>query len=251
MSTNAPFEEEGRPRVGHFRPNWPGGEAPVNGGATFNDLKIYLNDDLFERRRSPSARIIRSLAAALSPPARDNTWNLLAGAWLTSPPSLGRTGLPVVFQLSFNNDRVICNWGDEGETCSFSLSLVLVASSRLGIYQSRKERWSFSTNIVLSMNSSKLIFFVFFRTLHHGIVYRILLNEGELLHGLFYSSIIPQLSIIRFWVEKRRKKKRKRKFFWQVVIYARLDARVDRDQASGLSRKRYFSRRFGEWKNIF
>lgn len=38
----------------------------------------------------------------------------------------------------------------------FFFSLVLVASSRLGIYQSRKERWSFSTNIILSMNSSKL-----------------------------------------------------------------------------------------------
>lgn len=151
MSTNAPFEEEGRPRVGHFRPNWPGGEAPVNGGATFNDLKIYLNDDLFERRRSPSARIIRSLAAALSPPARDNTWNLLAGAWLTSPPSLGRTGLPVVFQLSFNNDRVICNWVDGEKLVPF-------------LFLSRSRSFVSSRN--LSISEGEMIFFYEYRSFY-------------------------------------------------------------------------------------
>lgn len=106
----------------------------------------------------------------------------------------------------------------------FFFSLVLVASSRLGIYQSRKERWSFSTNIVLSMNSSKLIFFVFFRTLHHGIVYRILLNGGELLHGLFYSSIIRP-TIIYYPFLGGKKRKGKEKLFWQVVIYARCKGR--------------------------
>lgn len=98
----------------------------------------------------------------------------------------------------------------------FFFSLVLVASSRLGIYQSRKERWSFSTNIILSMNSSKL-----FRASRNRI-------SNPFKRGRIIARIVlffDYSTIIYYPFLGGKKRKGKEKLFWQVVIYARCKGR--------------------------
>lgn len=80
---------------------------------------------------------------------------------------------------------------------------------------------SFVSSRNLSISEGEMIFFYEYRSFyefvetfiffeHHGIVYRILLNEGELLHGLFYSSIIrPTIIYYPFLGGKKRKGKEK------------------------------------------
>lgn len=82
---------------------------------------------------------------------------------------------------------------------------------------------SFVSSRNLSISEGEMIFFYEYRSFyefvetfiffeHHGIVYRILLNGGELLHGLFYSSIIrPTIIYYPFLGGKTEKKKKEKK----------------------------------------
>lgn len=87
------------------------------------------------------------------------------------------------------------------------------------------------------MNSSKLFTFLFPANY-------ICFLEDYIESGLLF--LLPQSIYVFGWkngAERGKKeeeeKEKEKSFDRERVIYARLDARVDRDQASGLSRKRY------------